>query len=447
MNLPTEYVNRIKEIMEEKFSLYIDSFKQTPKKGIRVNISKIDKNRLAEFFNINKKVPFCKNGFYVDNNVSGNNPLHHAGAFYFQEPSAMSAVTALNPFVGERVLDMCAAPGGKTTQIADLVGEDGIVWSNEYIFKRTQILISNIERLGFRNTIVSSVDTALLAQKLPQFFDKVLVDAPCSGEGMMRKEPEAISNWSVGNINMCADRQQKILNNAAVCLKEGGTLCYSTCTFAPEENEMTIAHFLKNHPEFSLQKIEAEFGEPAKVKYAPDIENIEYCRRIFPWNGGEGHFVALMKKDGNGLIPKFKEKSVLNDITKIFFKFYNENFETDNTEIIFNIENKVYIKPNIPSYRDIGIVRMGVYCGEVVKNRFEPSHALFSAFGKKAKNVINFSLEDYDLYKFLHGEEIDCDNTLKGFTSVLVEGIPLGFGKASSGRLKNRYPKGLRILK
>lgn len=445
MTYPDEFLKRMEEITEDNFELFLKSTFEKPCKGVRINTAKADFEKIVEILELNKKSPFSEFGFYVEN-LSGNHPLHHAGAIYFQEPSAMSAVTALNPKEGDRVLDICAAPGGKTTQIASKVGETGVVWSNEYVFKRTQILISNIERLGLKNTVVSSIDTAFLSKKLEGFFDKVLVDAPCSGEGMMKKEPEAIKNWSIENIRLCAERQLEILHNASLCLKDGGMMVYSTCTFAPEENEMVVASFLEKHPEFRLEKIASDFGVGGIKKYALNTENIEFCRRIFPFNGGEGHFVALMRKDGASNIPQFSEKTELNGTTNLFLKFFNENFENKDDLIVFNKENKVYIKPNIPSFNDVGIVRMGVYAGEVVKNRFEPSHALFSAFGKRCKNKIDLSLNDTNLLKFLHGEEIETDIHLKGYTAVLVEGIPLGFGKASNGRLKNKYPKGLRLL-
>ena len=448
MNIPQLFKNRIIEIMgEENAEIYLKNLGKPQFCGIRANLIKISKENFEKILGVKDSSPFCDYLYYVDkSSVNGNNPYHHCGAFYFQEPSASSAVTALSPKKGDFVLDMCASPGGKTTQIAPLIGDNGLIWSNEAVTQRIQPLISNIERLGIKNAVVSNSHPELLTNELPEFFDKVLVDAPCSGEGMIRKDNSILNSWSIENINICAVRQLKILESAAKCLKNGGLLCYSTCTFAYEENEQVIESFLSMHSEFELIKIEKPFGSDGLKRYAPHTKNIEYARRIFPKDGGEGHFVALMKKSGDIKADNFCETEKQNNEIKIFKEFYSGTFKENYSGIAVSIKDKVYIKPNIPTFNNVGVVRQGVFCGEVKKNRFEPSHALFMAYGNKALNIVNFNLQDKDLYKFLHGEEIECDGSLKGFTAVTLDGMTLGFGKASNGRLKNRYPKGLRTL-
>lgn len=449
MNLPEEFCKRIVEILGVDSQNYFAALESPHFRGLRVNTLKADIETLKKYFPfLNEPSPFCSKSFYIPSEIEklGNSPFHHAGAFYLQEPSASSAVTALAPKENDRVLDLCAAPGGKTTQIAAELGGTGLIWANEFVSSRTAPLVSNIERMGITNAVVSSSRPDVLCDKLQGFFDKVLVDAPCSGEGMIRKESAALENWSVENINACATRQLKILESAKKALRPGGMLCYSTCTFEWQENEMVIAEFLKENPQFSLQKIEKQFGIPGIEKFAPETENIEYCRRIFPQHGGEGHFVALMKLEGDEPRISVDINHTKTTETKIFDAFLAENFDNKIDGTIVNYGDRVYITPNASLIKDAGIIRAGLYCGQVTKGRFEPSHALFAAAGFKPKRAIDLQPDDKRLNKFLHGEQIDCDETLKGYTAVKVCSIPLGFGKASGGVLKNHYPKGLRLL-
>ncbi|MDD4698683.1 MAG: RsmB/NOP family class I SAM-dependent RNA methyltransferase [Oscillospiraceae bacterium] len=449
MNLSEDFCIRINDILGNTAEDYFKALELPHFRGLRVNTLKTDIETLKKhFLFLNEPSLFCSKSFYIPSEIQkfGNSPFHHAGAFYLQEPSASSAVTALAPKQYDRVLDLCAAPGGKTTQIAAELGGTGIVWANEFVGSRTAPLISNIERLGITNAIVSSSRPDILCEKLESFFDKVLVDAPCSGEGMIRKEPSALENWSVENINSCAMRQQKILESAKIALRPGGMLCYSTCTFAPEENEMVIAKFLKNNPQFSLQKIDKQFGISGIKKFAPDTENIEFCRRIFPQNGGEGHFVALLKLEGDELAIQVDIKQSKTIETEIFECFYAQNFDDNIEGVVVNYGDRVYITPSIPLVKNAGIIRSGLFCGQVTKGRFEPAHALFTAVGIRAKQVIDLPYDDKRLNQFLHGEQIPCNEALKGYVAVKVCSIPLGFGKASGGVLKNHYPKGLRIM-
>ncbi|MDO4742594.1 MAG: RsmB/NOP family class I SAM-dependent RNA methyltransferase [bacterium] len=448
MDLPSQFKTRMKQVLKAHYDEYIAGLNLPPYKAIRTNTLKTDCKYLEQKLAfLGKKTQFCSDGYYVDEGAGsiGNHPLHHAGAFYVQEPSAMSAVTALDPKPGERILDLCAAPGGKTTQIAAAMKNEGLIVANEFIGSRVGALVSNIERLGVQNVAVSCARPDMLCNELQGFFDKVLVDAPCSGEGMIRKDKRILLEWNTDNIMACAQRQLKILQSAKLALSEGGLLCYSTCTLAPEENEGVVSQFLKANPEFCLVKIEKQFGVPALPEFADGIEDIKFARRIFPSLGGEGHFVALMKKSGQVARSNKKIQFPNNDRIKIFNEFYAECFNSPIPEQIRIIGDKVYFSPETVDTKQTHIVRCGLFMGSIIKNRFEPSHALFAARGIDARRVLNLQLDDIRVRKFLHGEEISCDID-KGYTAVCIDSIPLGFGKVSNGVLKNHYPKGLRTF-
>ncbi len=449
MRLPLEFQNRMKEMLGGEYDRFVSACDNELFRGMRVNTLKTDKNFLFEKLGfVPKSSPFCNDSFYIPNEIKsfGNHPLHHAGAYYIQEPSAASAVEIMDIKEGDRVLDLCAAPGGKTTQIAAKLNGEGLIWSNEYVKSRTTSLISNIERMGIKNAVVSNTHPEELCERLSGFFNKILVDAPCSGEGMFRKEPEALLNWSVENSKTCGERQLGILNSAKKALRKGGILCYSTCTFSYFENEEVIDRFLSENPDFELIDMPFSFGTAGFTKYAPNTPDIIKTRHIFPQDGGEGHYIALMRKKDdshNGEIPILKpKKSSQKDIAD---EFIAENFDGISPENVHLIGEKVYISSFVPDIK-CGILRSGVLAGEIKGKRFEPSHNLYSAYGKQAKNRLNLPLADERVEKYLHGEEIECEE-ISGYTALLLEGIPLSFGKASNGRLKNHYPKGLRILK
>ncbi len=471
MGYSPEFESHINESLEEFASEFLKHIDDAPFTGLRVNTLKCQNDNLQKIFKNLKPTPFCKNGFYTGEEKLGNHPLHHAGAFYIQEPSATSAVTALNPQPGERILDLCASPGGKTTQIAAAMGGKGLLVSNEYVSQRVQALVSNVERCGITNCVVTNESAERLCSHFAGFFNRVLVDAPCSGEGMIRKDRAILNEWNKGNVLGCAARQKTILDAAANSVKQGGTLCYSTCTLAREENEEVVLHFLKTHPDFFLAKIEEQFGSPAFEIKGGEGYNLNYARRILPCSGGEGHFVALMRRKSDysytnsDIIPTIAEVSASKKTTKkggkpkpaaagitpreAFFKFYKENFEDDidlETTDIIELGERVLLSPKTPSLQGLSVVRAGVFAGTLQKNRFQPSHALFCRAECRAKRVLNLATESDEIKAFIHGEEITCPHELSGYTAVLVNGIPLGFGKASGGRLKNHYPKGLRTL-
>lgn len=450
MVLPNDFCERIKDMLGNEYDDFVKACDGEIFRGLRINTLKTNSDNVLSNLGYNvEESKFCKESYYIPSDIQspGNHPLHHAGAFYIQEPSASSAVAVMGIENGDKVLDLCAAPGGKSTQIAAKLNGTGLLWSNEYVRSRVQPLISNIERMGIKNAVVSSAHPEDLCSKLEGYFDKILVDAPCSGEGMFRKEPNALDNWSVANSKTCGQRQLHILDSASKALKNGGILCYSTCTFSYYENEEVIEQFLISHPEFSIIDMPFNFGKEGYLKYAPNTPDIIKTRHIFPQNKGEGHYIALLKKNGDTIYDMSADnRSKIASVT-VFDEFWKDNFQESkllDKEILL-INDKVYISPITPETKGCGVVRSGVYAGDIKGKRFEPSHNLFSAYGEFAKNKINLSIDDPSLYAFLRGEEIDCDQ--KGYTAVLVEGIPLSFGKASNGKLKNHYPKGLRLVK
>lgn len=438
-----EFLFRIKSLLGDDFDEFLKFYENENYKGLRVNTLKCSAEKLrmlVDFELVN--TPFCKEGFYIPSDVTslGNSPLHHCGAFYIQEPSATSAVEMLGVEKNDFVLDLCAAPGGKSTQIGAKLQGTGLLWSNEIVRNRANILLSNIERMGISNAVVSNCHPDILCNELQGKFDKVLVDAPCSGEGMFRKNSDAQNEWSVEHVKSCAQRQLMILNSAKNALKEGGVMVYSTCTFSQEENEDVITQFLSENPDFELEDAGIDFGR----------KTLKYACRIFPMDGGEGHFAARLRKKGEsyGNIIPYKNNQKIDDKVWDFYdslfvdRPFGENLALVGEKIIILPEN---YNRNI---KNTGIIRAGIILGEIVKNRIEPHHSVFMAAQKnECRSAVDFDLTSDEIQKFLHGEEIAVPSEVKGYTAVCVNEITVGFGKASNGRLKNKYPKGLRILR
>lgn len=444
MDLPKDFCEKMKKFPEPIFKEYLESLDKPPFSGYRVNTLKADKATVTAALG-GEQVPFCSDGYYLNENRSGigRHPLHHAGAIYVQEPSAMSAVTALGVRPGDWVLDLCAAPGGKSAQIAAALKGDGLLVANEFVPGRAKILLSNIERLGIHNAVVTSAHPDDLCAGIEGFFDRILVDAPCSGEGMFRKEPQAVQNWSQKNVETCAERQLKILFSAAGALRPGGVLVYSTCTFSPEEDEGVVLKFLKQNPEFSLIPSGEEFGVAGFPEFG-GREELRLCRRVFPANGGEGHFVAVFKKAGE---EKASEITACADkAPKELMEFWADTFIDPIPENIKTVGDNVLLSTGFSAGKKVRILRDGLLLGSIIKGRFEPSHALFMCPVFRPKRFVDFSPEDKRMTSFLHGEQIDVPELSPGYAAVRVLGIPCGFGKVSGGVLKNKYPKGLRSL-
>lgn len=438
-----EFLTRMQSLLGGEFDDFLRCYEGEHFRGLRVNTLKCGNETLRALLPYDlSPTPFCPNGFYLPGDVQspGNHPLHHAGAFYIQEPSATSAVEMLGVQPGEFVLDLCAAPGGKSTQIGAKLGGEGLLWSNEIVKSRANILLSNIERMGVANAVVSNAHPDALCSRLAGQFDRVLVDAPCSGEGMFRKNDEAQEAWSVEHVKSCAERQLLILESAKRALRPGGVLVYSTCTFSREENEDVIARFLADNPDFALEDSGVSFGRPT----------MQYARRIFPQDGGEGHFAARLRKRGEAAsvphpdAPAAKaDAEVLNFYDSLFCnRPFGENITVSGDKIIilpkkFNLDTK-----------GLPLLRAGVVLGEAVKRRIEPHHSAFAAAKPRdCVSAVDFAADSREIAAFLHGEELAVPTEVRGYTAVCVSGMTVGFGKASNGRLKNKYPKGLRTLK
>ncbi len=459
MQLPQEFIKRMKPLLGDEWTAFLAAYDAPLRRGLRVNTAKISKKEFCTLFPLSlTPSPFATDTFYLDApHKAGSDPLHHAGAYYMQEPSAASAVTVLAPKPHEKILDLCAAPGGKSTQILSALGDSGLLWSNEYVPARARILQQNLERCGARRQVVSNCDTAKLCGALTDFFDAVLVDAPCSGEGMFRKEPQALDKWSVDNIRLCAARQSEILHNASLAVRPGGRLVYSTCTFAPEENEAVIAHFLADHPEFSLVPITVPWGVPAydfdRIREFTDVDActaaLAGCRRIFPQHGGEGHFIALLQRtaDAPANPPRAYTPPAKDANRTAARALYSECFIAPPIgEFVTYGDTVRLLPPELPDLTRLNILSAGVAVAEVCKNRLEPCHSAFPATSlADCRLAVSLALDDPRLTAFLHGEELSLDGE-KGWTAIGFENLPVGFGKCAGEKLKNRYPKGLRLL-
>ena len=434
-------MERMKSLLGDEFDDYLKYYNSSEcYRGLRANTLKCSADKLRGLLDFElKPTPFCADGYYLPNGTAGigNNPLHHAGAFYVQEPSATSAVTMLGVEKGDKVLDLCAAPGGKSTQIAAALNGTGLLWSNEIVHSRALILLSNIERMGIKNAVVSNCRPDVLCERLRGYFDKVLVDAPCSGEGMFRKN-SAQSEWSPEHVKSCAERQLKILNSAKRALKENGVMVYSTCTFSREENEGVVEEFLKDNPDFVIEDSGVSFGRPT----------LHYARRIFPMDGGEGHFaVRLRKLSSEPSVPDARKQP--DKIPEFVTDFYKAVFRDKpfggRLELIG--DKVIAFDRHLPDTKGLSVLRKGIVLGEIRKNRVEPHHCAFMAAKPgDCANCVDYDVNDIEIKKFLHGEELRIDTKYKGYTAVCVNGITVGFGKASNGSLKNKYPKGLRTL-
>ena len=477
MNLPIEFEKKMKAFLGDEWDDFLYSYDNNRFQALRFNTLKVQSHeeimRILKVLGISsdKRVSWANEAYYFDENVRpGKHPYHEMGLYYIQEPSAMSAAALLAPKPGMRVLDLCAAPGGKSTQLATYLGDSGLLVSNEINTQRSRILSQNIERMGIKNAIVTNEDSFVLASHFPGFFNAIQVDAPCSGEGMFRKLPEAIEQWSMENVAICAARQKEILDNAAVMLKPGGTIVYSTCTFSKEENEDVIEYFLERHPDFTLEEMERFW--PHKVD-------------------GEGHFVAKLvrrgsvnelgadydvcedscnkvedtglkvdrktKKNKNSKNRKNETKPALTkENMKLLSEFLDETISEDVAAWIKNSRlvmfgEQLYRLPDMEvDIKGLKVQRAGLHIGEFKKQRFEPSHSLALALKiSEAKNVVKLTWDDPQTTGFFNGQSVMLSDEQtaeckKGWALVCVDGYTAGWGKVNGTQVKNHYPKGLR---
>jgi len=368
----------------------------------------------------------------------------------------MTAVSVLNPQPGERVLDLCAAPGGKSTQIAALMGGRGLLLCNEPVPSRAQILSRNIERMGVPNAVVTSAMPDALARRFPAFFDRILVDAPCSGEGMFRKEEAAVTDWSPETVDMCARRQGEILRSAARMLKPGGRLVYSTCTFAPQENEGAISRFLEEHGDFRIIKVSAPWFSPGRPEWTENpAEGIEHTFRLWPHKlHGEGHYAAVLEKSVDGVpdVPMRAKTKTRTGGTSgrpsptqmLLDDFRRQTGAALPEGKLLAFGQSLFLVPEeMPELHGLKVLRPGLELGQTLKNRFEPAHA-WALWLKTANSVADYPVDSPEIAGYLRGETLSGPQT--GWTLVQADGLSLGWVKGSGGILKNHFPKALRHL-
>ena len=442
MNLPGEFLSRMEAQLGSEYPAFLACYERPAYRGVRLNPLKCGEKNLRESLPFElMPSPFSRYSFYADCREGiGKLPAHHAGIFYSQEPSASSAVTALDPQPGERILDLCAAPGGKSTQIAGELMGSGLLWANEPVRQRAGALMSNLERLGVRNAVVSCAYPERLCPGLTGYFHRVLVDAPCSGEGMFRREERAAKEWSPQGVEACARRQLGILDQAAGTIMEWGVLVYSTCTFSYAENEGVVREFLRGHPEFEQEKLPAAFGRE-------DMDR-GLGRRIYPMDGGEGHFVARFRRVGENTCRAGEHRDRLKGAPCQKAKeLMDRLFFGDRGDIrLSQARDRIFLLPDeLPELSGLSVLRAGAELCEVRQSRLEPSHGIFMCHRPEdGRDRLELPADGPEIREYLRGGELDCDGA--GYMAVCVNGAVTGFGKASNGRLKNRYPKGLRDL-
>lgn len=437
------FLVRMKEYLKEEYPAFLETLEKEMYRGVRYNPLKISKEQFIELFPFAlQPTCFCEDAFYVDNSALGlgNHPLHASGAMYLQEPSASGAVTVLDVKADDWVLDLCAAPGGKSSQIAAKLQHSGLLVANEIDAKRAQILLSNMERLGFGEVIITNNNVEQICQQCAGWFDKILVDAPCSGEGMMKKHDEALLDWSLANIQSCAERQFHILDKAFDALKENGTLVYSTCTYAMEENEAVVSRILAHRSDIVQIDCEVSFGRSGLSCQGMDHHKV---RRIFPMDQGEGHFIARFQKLSSNGTKKQKNKKTISlskqqhqaladiiQIPKGYFDVYHDQL--------------YYRKEMFVDMGKLRVLRQGVLCGTWLKNRFEPHHHLFMSALLKENLKQVCELNDEQWMKYQAGEELMLSG-YQGYVALAWHSLIVGFGKGDGKVIKNKYPKGLRV--
>lgn len=450
------FKERMKKVLRDGYPRFIKAVEGgSAVKGLRVNLIKTDVSSFLEKSSFSlKAISYCDNGFIAHGEGFGRTPEHHSGMIYMQDPGAMATLTALDIEEDWWVADLCSAPGGKSSQIAERI-KNGFLLANEYVPKRAKTVVSNFERLGVTNAIVTSLDTRELPKLFRECFDLVLCDAPCSGEGMFRKSEEAVADWSYEGVLSCAERQKEIMNNAQALVRPGGYLLYSTCTYSPEENEGVVTDFLDRHGDFSVVPVKKALKDATAdglTEYGGGREEIKHTRRVYPHlTEGEGQYIALLQKDGDKkdgeILYKDASKPLSNDEKRAVEEFMRENLTKMPKGDVRKVGESIVLISHGAAVPPRSVFMSGVLVGELRGKLLIPSHQLFSAYGKLFKNQIELTKSDPRVEKFLAGEEIEATNRVHGWCAVLYEGVPLGGGKASFGRLKNHYPKGLRIAK
>lgn len=454
--LPQQFLDRMEKMLGAEYPDFLASYDNPKHQSLRVNFLKGSSKELEEKVSfLQSPVSWAEGGYYYKEEARpGKHPFHEAGVYYIQEASAMAPAVYLKPEPGDRILDLCAAPGGKSTQIAAALKGQGLLISNEIHPQRAKILSENIERMGIRNALVVSHEPAYLAERFPGYFDKIMVDAPCSGEGMFRKNEDAMAEWSLQNVEMCAQRQDDILESAAIMLRPGGRMVYSTCTFAPSEDEGTVSRFLKKHPEFQIEEVEKypgmSSGSSSYLQEACQEEKVplENTLRLWPHKlAGEGHFLACFRKKGQSSEKTVslygEEQGISLKACKEWQEFKNQYLKVDLPGVYLKFGDQLYLAPEeTPSLKGLKVLRPGLHLGTLKKNRFEPAHAL--ALTLKPREVTySFELSIESAADYLTGQTFATEGE-KGWYLITTEGYSLGWGKLAGNVMKNHYPKGLR---
>ena len=473
--LPQLFQERMNRMLKDEYPAFLDSYEKERYQALRVNTLKAERDDIfiKSPFHL-KEISWENKGFYYEKeDYPGKHPYHEAGVYYIQEPSAMAPAAYLGAKPGEKVLDLCAAPGGKSTQIAAAMGGEGLLVSNEIHPARAKILSENIERMGIMNALVTNENPQTLAKFFIEFFDRIMVDAPCSGEGMFRKNENACEEWSLENVALCAKRQLEILECAADMLRPGGRMVYSTCTFSPEENEGTISRFLHRHPEFHVVPVKryegmtagrpewipegtdgtAVSGEGRKNSDSEQIQKeIRDTIRLFPHRiRGEGHFVAVLEKEGvvsenyRGYCSGGIQKTITGKEGKEFERELSEILSIKLPQRMIRFGEQLYLVPeDMPSIQGLHVLRPGLHLGTIKKNRLEPAHALALAMKKKqVKHSFDLKSEGPEIRAYLSGQTFPAEGE-KGWYLITVDGYSIGWGKLAGAVMKNHYPKGLR---
>ncbi len=472
MKLPEEFINKMQGLMGEEFNAYLESYKKPRFYGLRVNTLKIS---VEEFLKISpfhlEPVPWTKDGFYYqEGDNPGRHPYYYAGLYYIQEPSAMLPGAVIRVKPGDRVLDLCAAPGGKSVQMAAQLNGQGLLVCNDINADRVKALVKNIELCGVRNAIVLNDSPDKLAKNFEGFFDKIMVDAPCSGEGMFRKDDDAVKSWEKFKCEKCSGMQWDILQQVDKMLKPGGIILYSTCTFSPEEDELMIERFMDaNAGDYELLEIPKIGGiEGGRKEWASGSYDFSKAVRLWPHKlNGEGHFAALIRKlepheKGNNsqadkALPQKLEKTekaikIENIEDLIVFNKELADFIQTNTTLslngyIFQKGNNLYHLPEAcPDLSGLKVAKFGWYLGENSPKGFIPSHSLaVSMKSEEIKRKISFIAGSRETNSYLKGETL-MESSEKGYTGICVDGYTLGWAKQTGDMLKNLYPKGWRKM-
>lgn len=457
MNLPAAFEEKMKSLLKEDYEKYIQCYEEGRWYGLRVNTNKIT---VEDFLKISpwelKQIPWIENGFYYDGDKiqPAKHPYYFAGLFYLQEPSAMTPANRLPVEKGDRVLDVCAAPGGKATELAAKLGRDGVLAANDISNSRAKGLLKNLELFGVGNLLVLSEEPGKLIEYFPEYFDKILIDAPCSGEGMFRKDKKMVKAWEEHGPEFFCKIQKSIITQAAQMLKSGGMILYSTCTFDMRENEEVILHLLNEYPEFEICDMKQYEGFRPGFAETPvaNNEDLNKTVRIFPHcMQGEGHYLALVKKAGGRCSNEEISRKPVKVPEELAVFFKDVSWKLDTSRLDIRGERVYYMPEGLPEMKGIRFLRTGLLLGEAKKGRFEPSQALAMYLKKdEYTKILDLELSDDRVIKYLKGETLDVDDLLpsksKGWYLVCVDGYPLGWGKCANGTMKNKYLPGWRWM-